>query len=407
MTLTSGKTVERSNPLLSVGRWVPARIPGLLWIPTLPLLLAGFCFPFAGLMAEDADTLRRKLSGRYAPYADWEAVLDPEALAGGERPERYWRPAGEIRRRRGAEAKPLEGLRLALDPGHVGGRWAETEGRHFQIEPGDFPVREGELVLEVARLAETELEALGAEVILLRRESGPVNPRPPAAYFFEVLEDGPFPREATWHGWKQFYRRIESEMAYQAVVPGELRERARLVNEEIRPDAVLSIHMNAAPWPEGERRLVESNHVHVLIFGAVGREELRSGNQAEELVVKLRNGSGPEELRLAGELARALAEKTGLPPSEYEGRNAVRPDEEHPYVWARNLLLLRKVRCPVVLLEAHVANSREVYPRLQEALAVRAEGRKPGPGDILREYAEGIVSGVRAAYGDGRESGEE
>ena len=52
----------------------------------------------------------------------------------------YWRT---IAQRRGATStRPLRGLHVALDPGHLGGKWARMEERWFQI--GDSaPVEEG------------------------------------------------------------------------------------------------------------------------------------------------------------------------------------------------------------------------------------------------------------------------
>src|ERR1051325_48939 len=40
---------------------------------------------------------------------------------------RLWRPAKKLGQARGEE--PLAGLRIALDPGHLGGKWAKMEER--------------------------------------------------------------------------------------------------------------------------------------------------------------------------------------------------------------------------------------------------------------------------------------
>src|SRR5881398_836445 len=59
--------------------------------------------------------------------------------------------------------KPLSGLRIALDPGHLGGTWAKMEERWFQV--GDTrPVEEGEMTLLVAKILARQLRELGAEV---------------------------------------------------------------------------------------------------------------------------------------------------------------------------------------------------------------------------------------------------
>ena len=63
---------------------------------------------------------------------------------------------------------PLTGLRLAIDPGHIAGKWADWEARSFHVSIDDYWVREGELVLEVAQRVQAQLKALWEDVILLR-----------------------------------------------------------------------------------------------------------------------------------------------------------------------------------------------------------------------------------------------
>src|SRR5437016_8840628 len=67
---------------------------------------------------------------------------------------RLWRPAKSLPPARAS--KPLAGLRVALDPGHLGGKWAKMEERWFQV--GDAkPVTEGDMTLRVSRLLATRL----------------------------------------------------------------------------------------------------------------------------------------------------------------------------------------------------------------------------------------------------------
>ena len=44
---------------------------------------------------------------------------------------RLWRPAESLPAAK--PEKPLSDLRIALDPGHVGGKWAKMEERWFQV----------------------------------------------------------------------------------------------------------------------------------------------------------------------------------------------------------------------------------------------------------------------------------
>ncbi|MGA1129711.1 MAG: hypothetical protein ACO3XN_06560, partial [Chthoniobacterales bacterium] len=74
---------------------------------------------------------------------------------------RYWNPT-----------RSLRGLRIALDPGHLGGQWARMEERWFQIGNGK-PVTEGDMTLHVAKMLEDELEKRGASVSLTRTSAKP------------------------------------------------------------------------------------------------------------------------------------------------------------------------------------------------------------------------------------------
>ena len=363
----------------------------------------------ATLSAAQAPVLASDLATRYAPYANWQSVVDVDALA--QRAEsRYWRTAEEIALQRGDGDLPLAGLHIALDPGHIGGQWAAAEGRQFRIAEDDFYVREGELVLAVAELARTKLMALGAKVTLLREAALRVNPNNPVEYLELAAEQVSPPNESSLSALWEYGCAVRVRAVHLSIVKGDLMERARLVNREVQPDALISLHINAAAWPtenESEAsdsgnamlRLVDANNLHVLIFGCLSDDELLAENQLEQLAVKLTNGSGPAERLLGGALATALAEATELPAARYRRNNAILLSSQQPYLFARNLLLLRMAECPTVLLEPYVANSVGAYGRLQSALANRAAGRVLAEDDILLEYAEAVVAGVRACYG--------
>lgn len=343
---------------------------------------------------EDAGVDR---TARYTPHAEWP--FEPGRFAApAEQPPRYWRGAETIRAERSGDAPPLAGLRLALDPGHIGGEWADDEAREFRMAEGDFWVREGELVLWVAREVRDRLEALGAKVWLVRDAPEPLNPRRPVDYIAEVAGEASPAANGGMADMADYALALRDRAVREAIVVDELRARIRRVNRDIRPDALLSLHINAAPWPE-PRRLVSANHSHVLIYGCLSEAELASAEQRERLAAKLANGSGAEERLLGARLGGALAETLALPPSEYSGDNAVRLEGVNRYVWARNLMMLRGVDCPAVMLEPFVANSESAYPRLQATLAARHSGRPPPDDCPLAAYAAAVVEGVRRHFG--------
>ncbi len=288
--------------------------------------------------------------------------------------------------------KPLAGLRIALDPGHIGGYWAKMEQRWFQI--GDGPaVTEGDMTLTVAQLLAPRLEKLGAEVFLTRNKPAPatsllIGQLGTAAA--ESLVDQGIPGDQT-------AIQKESERLFYRVA--EIRRRATLVNQVIRPDVVICLHFNAEAWGDpGNPQLVDQNHLHFLITGALSSQEISYEDQRFDMLVKLLNRSFLEEVALTNVISRKMSAVTGLPPHFYRTGAAIRVNA-NPYVWARNLLANRLFACPVVYIEPYVMNSRPVFERIQ---AGDYEGVRDFGGimrkSIYREYADAVAEGIVAYY---------
>lgn len=297
-----------------------------------------------------------------------------------------------------APDRPLAGLRVALDPGHLGGKWAKMERRSFQLE--GFPkIQEGDLTLRLAELLSIALREKGAEVFMIRTSSEPATPQRAEDFLGlarKRIEADRFlpgiPRDAS----NEEQIRLTSEMLFYRVA--EIRARARLL-EAWRPDVVLCLHFNAAAWEDPTNPApVEENHLHVLVNGAYSAAELSLADQRFEMVQRLLFGYDAVEVPLARAMAKALARETGLPPFTYGGSNAVAVDKEG-YVWGRNLLANRLYPAPVVFLEAHVANSRAFLEHY--AMGEYAGRREVAGGqrlNVMQEYAEGILEGMRNYY---------
>ncbi len=303
----------------------------------------------------------------------------------------YWRPRHHLLK----GSKPLAGVKIAIDPGHLGGKWAKMEERWFRIGNAE-PVTEGDMTLRVAKLLVPRLKALGAEVALTRSGTDPLtNLRPSKLRKAAVASLRDKGSRIT-----DFAVEKESERLFYRTA--EIRRRAALVNRSIRPDLVLCLHFNAEGWGDPLRpTLVDQNHLHFLVTGAWSAKELEYEDQRFEMLVKLLNRSLPEEVAVTKSLAKSMAAATGLPPYIYTGDSAVRIGGSN-YIWARNLLANRLFQCPVVYAEPYVMNSREVHARIQ---AGDYEGKKKVAGklqpSIYREYADAIVAGLVDYYGNG------
>jgi N-acetylmuramoyl-L-alanine amidase len=305
-------------------------------------------------------------------------------------PPRYWKD------RTGRDPQPglpLAGLKIALDPGHLGGSFAQMEERWFRIGNAP-PVEEGEMTLIVAKLLKRRLEAMGAAVWLTRRKNGATTPLRPDQLKNTALgslqaEHLPVTNDQLKH---------EADLLFYRV--GEIRNRARLVNRIIRPDLVVCLHFNAEAWGDPRHpTLTDKNHLHLILCGAMSGEELQHEDERYTMLVKLLSGTHREELAVSESVSRALAAATGLPPFVYHGPKAI-PASDNPYLWIRNLLANRLFECPVVYCEPYVMNSTPVFNRIQLGdyrglRMVDGMSRK----SIYREYADAVAQGLADYYG--------
>jgi hypothetical protein len=313
-----------------------------------------------------------------------------------------WRPAAALGL--APAAKPLDGLKIALDAGHLGGEWARLEERFFQLGESR-PVQEGDLTLRVAQLLAPQLEKLGAKVFLVRDATAPVTKQRPeslrdTARAALIAGGNRKPRE-TYHGPNDPRRggtvQLESELLFYRM--SEIRARATLVNEKLRPDLTVCLHFNAEGWGNPEHpEFVPRNHLHVLVNGCYSTAELKHDDVRFEMFHKLLSRCFPEERAASEAIAASLATATGLPAYRYTTSNAV-PVAGSDYLWARNLLANRLYRTPVVFLEPYVMNSELVWERVQLGdyeglILIGGQHRK----SIFREYADAVTEGLKTYY---------
>ncbi len=307
-------------------------------------------------------------------------------------PPRHWRTASELP---AAPAdKPLAGLKIAIDPGHIGGEWAKMEERWFSVD-GGTPVCEGDLTLKVARLLKPKLEALGASVSMVRNAPEPLTSLRPRDLLTQITPDDSTSSDPQRLAERLFYR------------TAEIRTRADLVNATLKPDLVLCLHFNAEPWGNANApALVDVTHFHLLLNGGYTDDEFMMEDQRFELLKKLLQRTHEEEVNIGTDVAAAFYSATGLPPYHYrpEAMNA-RTVAGNPFLWARNLLANRLYDCPVIFLEPYVMNSRGDYARIQ---AGDYEGLRPIHGkdqpSIFLEYADALANGLAQHYRKSRPS---
>jgi len=335
------------------------------------------------------------------PPAEFRLRFAKDAASAKSAP-RFWRTPAQLGP--APEGQPLAGLKIALDPGHIGGEWAKMEERYFQIGESR-PVTEGDMTLRVAKMLVPKLQVLGAQVSLVRDTTEPVTKERPdtlrEAARGELAKEGILAPKENYDGMNDPARgstvQAQSELLFYRI--SEIRQRAALVNTQLKPDLVVCLHFNAEGWGDPQHPdFVPRNHLHVIVNGCFSAGELHFDDQRLEMLENLLSGIFPEELAASDHVANALAAATKLPPYAYTTGNAVHA-AENPYVWARNLLANRLYHAPVVFLEPYVMNSELVWERVQAGdyegeLMIGGEMRR----SIYREYADAVVEGLRDYY---------
>ena len=305
---------------------------------------------------------------------------------------RHWRTPDELPPT--SADQPLAGLKIAIDPGHIGGPWAKMEERWFVVGTAT-PVQEGDMTLQVANLLKPKLEDLGATVSLVRNKTEPVTPIRPDALLSLAQES------ATGSPQK-----LAERLFYRTA---EIRARADLVNLTHKPDLVLCLHFNAEAWGDpNQPTLIDRTHLHLLLNGSYTDEEILLADQRFAMLQKLLQRTHQEEALVGATVADTFAEVSGLPPYIYppESKN-VRPVAGHPYLWARNLLANRLYDCPVIFMEPYVMNSTIDHARIQagDYDGLREINGKTQP-SIFREYADALAEGLRKHYTKARKPAE-
>jgi len=293
--------------------------------------------------------------------------------------------------------KPLSGLVVCLDPGHIGGEWARMEERFFQVGD-DPPVLEAHLTLLACRRAAAALEKAGATVLWTKRTEEPVTPLRPddlRQTAIDVLKDGSDRPLLLPPDVLEKKIRVTAEKLFYRTEEIEARA-AKIAAMRPRPDLTLCVHFNAAPWGEPDHpRLVPNSRLVVFVHGQYAPEEVDYEDERYGLVAKLLEQSAGTELGVAEKVAASLEAQWHILPEEYKDWPAVRRVGVHPYIYARNLLANRAFPGPVVFIEGPYMNADDAYPRLiaGDYDGTRLVAGKDQP-SIFAEFGEAITRGV-------------
>ncbi|MBX2840878.1 MAG: N-acetylmuramoyl-L-alanine amidase [Flammeovirgaceae bacterium] len=263
---------------------------------------------------------------------------------------------------------PLEGIKIAIDPGHVGGgmKLAMMEGKFIKSvnSNGDtVEFNEGNLALLTSKLLASYLEPLGAEVMLTRHHSGET------AFGKTFLE---------WHA-QDFHKAVKSELEngniknktahyflnkatlsaiYHRFFKGlDFEKRANKINE-FNPDLSIVIHFNVDETNYFDRTRshkiiypTAENYSMVFVPGSFLTRELVAPRSRLEFLRLIFSDDLDKSLGLGEEIARQFNDHLKVayvhPKKNLSYIRHTTKETQFEGVFSRNLVLTRLIRGPV------------------------------------------------------------
>jgi hypothetical protein len=316
-------------------------------------------------------------------------------------------------------ARPLKGIKIALDPGHIGGDWAVLEARYFKLDD-DPPVEEAKLnLITCERLAEL-LEADGATIIWAKHGYDPVTDLRPGdlhreaiaalalpehasssrGYTPSFLFGIPLPHAPHFGSQSATEARIDNEAALLFYRVAEIRARGDVVNPQ-HPDLTICVHYNADDWgdPNHPTLTVQSRLV-IFTNGAYEKSELAYDDYKYDMLRKLLDRTAVQEERGCALVGQSMLDTLKYPPENYPGTYFAHHVTDVPSVYARDLLANRIYHGPVIYCEGPYMNARDAYYRIiaGDYLGMRTIQGQSVP-SIYRDYAASVERGVLKYFG--------
>jgi N-acetylmuramoyl-L-alanine amidase len=303
---------------------------------------------------------------------------------------------------------PLKGIKIALDPGHIGGEWAKLEARYFKLGD-DPPVLEARLNMITCQILAERLEADGAQIVWAKHGYEPTTDERPDTLHHEAIAaltssvgapppeeifglPSLSPRRSRLRAFSE--NRIDNEAALLFYRSAEIRARADLVNKE-HPDLTICVHYNADDWGDPEHpSLTGSSRLIIFVNGCYEKSELAFDDKRYDLMRKLLDRDAAAEERGCDLVGSQMLQAFGYPPDNFNTSFAHRITDV-PSVYTRDLLANSLYHGPVIYCEGPYMNARDAYYRIiaGDYLGLRMINGQSVP-SIYRVYALAVERGV-------------
>ncbi len=340
-------------------------------------------------------------------YLEYQQTLSTDR-ASMDSPELMKRLSEVSAQVRSNQSTPLSGLKVLIDPGHMGGdEWDQNTGKYVEVK--GKKVSEGMLTLWTSLVLADKLEKLGAIVLLTREQVGTVshekfpefNATPFIhSYFHNSLDDWMAPYlekpidilRTTIPNAPEVLKAYSGAQKMKFYITGADLEARSQMMDSFKPDLSIVIHFDAS---RNDQLQSSSQSLEAFIPGAFGKNETGS-RKSKALGLKhlLEVRRWNQTVELADAVTRSMSQSLNIPrlniPQAFSGIRV------RDGVYTRNLYLNRRsLNGLLVYLECLHYDHVLEHPRLsvldQEGTFRGTIFRYPSR---LKEIAQGIESGV-------------
>ena len=311
-------------------------------------------------------------------------------------------------------AQPLQGLKIAIDPGHMGGTfWDRETGKHVNDGSG-HELSEGLLNLQTAILLKVELEKRGAKVMLTRDDLRPVSNVDYKTFDLNTLAKEEL-SNSFHENWfvnliqsnsigEALYKSFQSSSSFKSLFSESRRSeyfikridlyaRAEMMDVFL-PDLVLIIHYDTASDKAGVS--AQSPHqTKSFVFGGYEQNEMGSPNSRKYLVRHLLDKkSWQGSVHLSRSIVKSLNKnlQLNLATSADSGAKFIEPG-----IFARNLVVPRQMKtsAAIAYLECLFYDRKDDFQKLiQKDHDLLIGNQKTYYSDYLLKIVSSITEGV-------------
>lgn len=274
--------------------------------------------------------------------------------------------------------KPLSGLKICIDPGHIAGNMdmAETEQKfiHFSkevytdLKTDSVDIAEGALTFQTASILKQMLQEKGAEVVLTRKDNCTTFGITYEEWFKKhrkkTLDSLTAIDKMTPQKHKQLMHMNGDHFFVEFFKDYELQHRATVINN-YRPDLTVIIHYNVneknVPWLKPS----DKDFCMAFVPGCITTDNIQTTAGKLNLLRLLLTEHVNESEKISALLVEELSKQLNIPVAKTEDATYL---SEHCMlspaegVYSRNLALCRLVQSPLVYGEClYQDNNKECY----------------------------------------------